>query len=224
MNSLAFYGLRGGAGVTSVVAALGYALHALGQRVLLVDLTGDAMLGLHFNCPVSSLCATDGEALWEIVPGLDVLILGPSPVASSEAKGRSLAEIIAGATAYYDQLLVDAGNAGRAKKLADGMSVGLRQIEVVPVDAAAHVRLYRDYRGQLLLVNNFAPESRLQNDLLMLWQHQPELNLLPVTLHQDEAWNEALACKQPLALARPQSQAAQEIASLAVWCMAQAER
>ena len=33
MNSLVCYGLRGGVGTTSVVAALGFALHEMQQRV-----------------------------------------------------------------------------------------------------------------------------------------------------------------------------------------------
>lgn len=220
MNNFAFYGLRGGVGVTSIVAALGYALHCYGRRVLLVDLAGDGMLGLHFNCPVSSLCVTDDQTLWEVNPGLQLLTVSSSRAGNCEGTDSNfLRNIIANLAGKHDVVVFDAADSAQAELLADWVP-SLQPIVVANADPAAHIRLQREYDGQLLLVNGFIPESRLQSDLLMLWQHQPQLNLLPLALHRDEAWSEALACKQPVGLARPDSQAASEATSLAVWCMA----
>lgn len=219
MSCFAFYGLRGGSGVTSIVAALGYALHGYGQQVLLVDLSGEAMLGLHFNCPVSSLYAADEQMLWEVIPGLQVLSLNSFQSEKPAELNPQLLDKIMG-SGRYDRIIFDVASPEQAERLAEQIA-GLRPVVVVKVDSAAHIRLHREYDGHLLLVNGYVPESRLQSDLLMLWQHQPDLNLLPLVLHQDEAWNEALACKQPVGLARPHSQAASEANSLAVWCMAQ---
>ena len=51
-TALSLQGVRGGCGVTTVVAALGHALHAQGERVLLVDASPDNLLGLHLGLPV----------------------------------------------------------------------------------------------------------------------------------------------------------------------------
>lgn len=52
MRSIALGGVRGGVGCTSAAAGLGYALYALGQRVLLLDLARHNQLRLHFNLPL----------------------------------------------------------------------------------------------------------------------------------------------------------------------------
>ena len=49
MIAMSLRGVRGGVGTSSTVAALGHALHALGQKVLLVDMCPENSLGLHFN-------------------------------------------------------------------------------------------------------------------------------------------------------------------------------
>lgn len=85
MTSLALHGLRGGLGRSSVLAALGHALRELGERVLLVDLCSNNLLGLHFNLP---LVGCDGWAnaerdgrpfgdqVFEVFDGLCVMPFG----------------------------------------------------------------------------------------------------------------------------------------------------
>ena len=52
MNTLlSLQGVHGGTGVTTVLAALGQALHVQGLRVLLVECSPDQMLGLHLGLP-----------------------------------------------------------------------------------------------------------------------------------------------------------------------------
>ncbi|WP_425298514.1 cellulose synthase operon protein YhjQ/BcsQ [Pantoea deleyi] len=64
MPQIALQGLRGGVGTTSLCAALGWALTALGERVLLIDGSPVSQLGAHFNLPIQ---ATQGwmQALCE---------------------------------------------------------------------------------------------------------------------------------------------------------------
>ncbi|MGH8467320.1 MAG: cellulose synthase operon protein YhjQ/BcsQ, partial [Pseudomonas sp.] len=69
MTVVALSGIRGGTGTTSVVAALGFALHALGQRVLMVDLNPRNLLRLHFNLALASadgwaVAGQEDEARW----------------------------------------------------------------------------------------------------------------------------------------------------------------
>ena len=51
--TLSIQGVRGGVGVTTLVAALGQALRAQGERVLLVECSPDHLLGLHLGVPVA---------------------------------------------------------------------------------------------------------------------------------------------------------------------------
>lgn len=51
MPLIALQGVRGGTGATSIVAALGWALTALGEGVLLIDGSPSSQLGAHFNLP-----------------------------------------------------------------------------------------------------------------------------------------------------------------------------
>ena len=53
MKQLVLRGLRGGIGATSLLAGLGIALHEQGERVLLIDLSPDNMLRLHFSVDVA---------------------------------------------------------------------------------------------------------------------------------------------------------------------------
>ena len=59
MIAISLRGIRGGVGTSSTLAALAYALHALGQRVLVVDMCPENTLGLHFNL---DLAPRDGWA------------------------------------------------------------------------------------------------------------------------------------------------------------------
>ena len=85
MIAMSLRGVRGGVGTSSTLAALGYALHELGQKVLLVDMCPENSLGLHFNL---DLAPQEGwaratldrqpwhEHAWSVEPGLCVLPYG----------------------------------------------------------------------------------------------------------------------------------------------------
>ena len=75
--------------------------------------------------------------------------------------------------------------------------------------------------ADLLLINRFNPASQLQRDLLLLWRSQPRSNRQPQLIHEDEALSEALAHKLPIGHYAPKSQAASDLRSLALWCLAQ---
>ena len=84
-TTLSLQGVRGGVGVTTMIAALGHALHAQGERVLLVECTPDHLLGLHLGLPAAEARGwarawlDDGdwrEAAFEALPGLALLPYG----------------------------------------------------------------------------------------------------------------------------------------------------
>lgn len=236
MKLLGMRGLRGGTGSSTMVAALGYALHRLGQRVLLVDLCPANLLGLHFEQPVrhrqgwgraqvenADWCA---QAL-ELQPGLCLLPYGHT----SEQEQERLALWLRNHSAVwnrrmqqltddFDWVLFDSPHDGAAQ--ADSLQPDV-SIQVVNADAASQVLLQRQSSASWLLVNRFDAGSRLQQDLLLLWRQQFAGRLLPMLMHRDEATAEALAHKLPLGAYAPQSQNAATADSLAVWCLARRE-
>ena len=97
MITLSLRGVRGGVGTSSTLAALGHALHELGQKVLLVDMCPENSLGLHFNMDLAphegwARATLDQqpwhEHAWVVEPGLCVLPYGhlkPSEVFALDA-------------------------------------------------------------------------------------------------------------------------------------------
>ncbi|AMX07730.1 cell division protein [Enterobacter asburiae] len=60
--------------------------------------------------------------------------------------------------------------------------------------------------------------SQIQDDLYQVWL-QSQRRLLPIVIHRDEGMAECLASKQPLGEYRSDSLAAEEILTLANWCL-----
>lgn len=88
MTSLALHGVRGGLGRSALLAALGYALQGVGERVLLIDLCPSNLLGLHFNLALGTqegwaLAERQGrpvgDAVYEVLDGLCLLPFGNLP-------------------------------------------------------------------------------------------------------------------------------------------------
>lgn len=234
MTSLGLVGLRGGCGVSSLVAGLGQALHALGERVLLVDLCPENLLRLHGNLPF----ADEGgwarslldqrlwaDSLWQLREGLCLLPYGRLAAAEQGQLERFLlgtpefwstrrAEL----AAHFDWLLFDMPQRLAGHAAAGPLDLALRVLEA---DAACHALLQGwTGEGESLLLNRFDPTRALQRDLRLLWQQSLGSRLVPQCVHADEALAEALANKLPVGLYAPHSLAAQDLNSLAVWCLA----
>lgn len=234
MISLALHGLRGGLGRTALLAALGYALRELGERVLMVDLSQDNLLGLHCNLPLDqregwASAQLDGrpfgKPVYEVLDGLCLMPFGE--VAQNRLddladwhqphlwhkRQAALAE-------HFDWLLFDLPHPVAAKTTR-GFDTDMR-ILVAEAEMTSHVLLGRQQieRYDLLLVNRFNPASSLQSDVLMVWRDLLR-NRLPMQLvHRDEAFAEAFACKAPVGHYAPQSLASRDMQSLAVRCLA----
>ncbi|UVL86467.1 cellulose synthase operon protein YhjQ [Pseudomonas sp. B21-028] len=235
MTTLGLRGLRGGAGGSSLLAALGYALYTLEQRVLLVDMCADNLLRLHFNLAVAQTGGwarawLDGQdwksEFWEVAPNLTLLPYGRLVRTEQQQMEQELrlrperwAHRIGALAANFDWILFDLPQ--RSLRHESAVSCQL-QIEVIEADAACHVLLQQqEERTDYLLLNRFDPASQIQRDLMLLWRQQYDERLLPVIVHSDEAMREALACKQPVGRYAPHSLVAQDVLSLAVWCRSQ---
>lgn len=233
MIAMSLQGIRGGVGTSTTLAALGFALSALGQKVLVVDMCPENALGLHFNldyAPAEGWARATVDQTpwyahaWNIEPGLDVLPYG------------TLADV---EQLQLDILLRDHPQlwVKRQASLADSVDWVLFDLpqrlpghaasprceialNVLNLDAASHVLLQpRRNSPQRLLVNRYDPASQLQRDLLLLWQRHYAQTLLPIHLHADEAMAEALARREPAGRYAPGSLIAQDLISLASWCL-----
>lgn len=240
MKRLVMRAMRGGLGATSLLADLALALHEQGERVLLVDLSPDNMLRLHFNVDTTydagwARAQLDGNE-WnggalEMLPGLHLLPYGrlsDAEVAQIESQLRAdpscWSQRCGLVSRDYDWILFD------LPQRLPGHRVGVSEedradllIDLATTDPACHVLLQQRAQpiADLLLVNRFNPASQLQRDLLMIWRRRPGMSRAPQLVHEDEAVPEALAHKMTTGHYAPQSQAASDMRSLAIWCLAQ---
>ncbi|GID08686.1 cellulose biosynthesis protein BcsQ [Pseudomonas sp. 008] len=234
MTALSLRGLRGGVGTSALVAAIAHALHRLGERVLLVDMCPQNLLRLHFNVRVSersgwARAMIDGEdwytQAWTVQPGLDVLPYGRLKLAEQEQVEQNLRKTPelwlhrqASLAERFDWILFDV-----PLRLPGHSRVGpcALRLQVVEADAACHVLLQQEEDpSEYLLINRFDPVSQLQRDLQLIWRKQYGDRLLPLNVHRDEAMHEALAFKKPVGAYAQASLAAQDVLSLATWCLA----
>lgn len=237
MRSLMISGIRGGVGVTSLLAGLGYALAAQGKRVLMIDLSPENQLRLHFNLDFAhrqgwARAELDGqpwtEQAFEVLPGLQLLPYGRLDEAEVRRVEQGLCEHHdvwnRRRTRFehaYDWILFDVPQRLPGHVPVPRHTRGDLLVKVVEADPACHALLSEGRHGQpdLLVVNRFDASSQLQRDLALLWRtrHGEDLSLQRV--HRDEALAEALACKRPVGLHAPASQAATDLQSLATWCL-----
>lgn len=231
MPQIALQGLRGGVGTTSLCAALGWALTALGERVLLIDGSPVSQLGAHFNLPIQAtqgwmqaLCeGGDWQQCAQRYPqGPDLLPYGQlsaSVQAQDAAVAAPLLEALPALRGRYGWILFDlpADGAPWHEKLLPRLD-GL--LCVTTPDANCHLRLsQRSFPAMTrFLINQFNANSRLQQDLHQLWM--ASLNpLIPLLIHRDEALAEALMMKQPVGEYRPHALVSEEITTLANWLL-----
>lgn len=237
MPLVALQGIRGGSGTTSLIAALAWALQELGESVLAIDFSPDNLLRLHFNTPFElnrgwARAELDGvnwqQGAMRYCQKLDFLPFGGLSVAeqweigqqsdATSAHWRDFLQQVK-TSGQYRWILLDipAGNSPliqRQLALADSVFLLLNP------DANCHARLHQQVLPAHchFLINNYSAASQLQEDLHQFWL-QTLSGLLPLMIHRDEALSEALAAKQPLGEYRPESLAAEEILTLANWCL-----
>lgn len=236
MAVLGLQGVRGGVGTTSITAALGWALQLLGESVLVIDACPDNLLRLSFNVDFDhadgwARALLDGkdwrDAGLGYTSSIDILPFGR--LTDDEWENRHLLYEPPGQLTTllqalktqqrYQWVLVD---------LPHGCSPLARQfleycdhaLAVVKPDTNCHVRLHQQRlpTGAHILINDLRIGSQLQDDLYQVWL-QSQRNLMPVLIHRDEAMVECLAAKQPLGEYRSDSLAAEEILTLANWCL-----
>ncbi|MEC5343330.1 cellulose biosynthesis protein BcsQ [Brenneria populi] len=237
MPVIVLQGIRGGLGTTSLTAGLAWALRQLGESVLGVDVSPDNLLRLHFNMAFAqsrgwARAVTDGErwqqGAMQYTPGLDFLPFGrlnPAEIDALQQRGvhaptywrDNLSQIIA--HGKHRWILIDAP-ADNTPLTRQALAAADAVFLLLAPDANCHARLHQQAlpERRYFLVNQFSAISTVQQDLHQLWLYSLS-RLLPLLIHRDEALAESLAAKQPLGEYRPESVAAEELVTLANWCL-----
>lgn len=236
MAILGLQGVRGGVGTTSLTAALAWALQILGENVLVIDASPDNLLRMSFNVDFVhqggwARSLLDGQdwrdAGLRYTSQLDLLPFGQlteqereNPQAWQETLGEIGSAIQAlKASGRYSWILLDLpyGESPLTRQL---VSLCDHTLAIAQVDANCHIRLHQQAlpAGAHILINDLRIGSQLQDDLYQVWL-QSQRRLLPIVIHRDEAMAECMASKQPLGEYRSDSLAAEEVLTLANWCL-----
>ncbi|EMD4230464.1 cellulose biosynthesis protein BcsQ [Salmonella enterica] len=236
MAILGLQGVRGGVGTTSLTAALAWALQILGENVLVIDASPDNLLRMSFNVDFVhqggwARSLLDGQdwrdAGLRYTSQLDLLPFGQltaqereNPQAWQETLGEIGSAIQAlKASGRYSWILLDLPY-GALPLTRQLVSLCDHTLAIAQVDANCHIRLHQQAlpAGAYILINDLRIGSQLQDDLYQAWL-QSQRRLLPIVIHRDEAMAECMASKQPLGEYRSDSLAAEEVLTLANWCL-----
>lgn len=236
MAILGLQGVRGGVGTTSITSALAWALQILGENVLVVDASPDNLLRLSFNVDFvhregwarAILDNRDWrDAGMRYTSQLDLLPFGQLSAQERENPQEwqdRLGGVCEGISALkksgrYSWILLDLPS-DTSPVTRRWVSLCDHTLAVVKADTNCHIRLHQQAlpTGAHILINDLRIGSQLQDDLYQIWL-QSQRRLLPMIIHRDEAMAECMASKQPLGEYRSDSLAAEEILTLANWCL-----
>lgn len=234
MPIVALSGIRGGVGTTSVTAALAWALNCLGERTIAVDFSPYNQLGTHFNSPVTHsrgwAHSVRHQQPWQqsamrYTAQLDFIPFGQLSREEGQAYFRQPEALIApwstrleALRSEYRWVLLDIP--AELSQLSHSLLQADHHLLVLNPDGNCHLRLHQANvpANTLFLINQFTSVSKVQQDLHQLWLSTLRA-MVPLVIHRDEALAEALLSKQPLGEYRPLSLAAEEMATLATWCL-----
>jgi len=223
---LSFFSLAGGVGKTSLVAAIGRALAARGERVLLTDTCSFGVLPFYFGAR-------------EIKPGVVRTFSGgtsdpPIRVLTLEAERYDAdpdllrREMTRGAQ-DVSRVLIDV-TTGSASMLRQATRMSPLVIVPVVPDMASVVTLpvlegfFRNQEGlhgkplqAWYVLNQFDPSSPLQLDVREVLRQQLGERLLPFAIHRSPAMSEALAEGMTVIDYAPGSPASEDVMSMVTW-------
>jgi len=229
--SMAVFSLAGGVGKTSLVATLGRALSASGERVLLVDTAAFGLLPFFFG-------ATDqrpGQLRTFNPPGvssdapIQMVTIDPEGLSPEQGDAESLSGEIAKFARGASRILVDVATASGATTrrimrmaplvlvpvVADMNSV----VSVSSIDAFFEHNNIQGGKAVLpyYVLNQFDATLPLHLDVREVLREQLGERLLPFTLRRAPAMSEALAEGMTVMDYAPGSALAEDFATLAGW-------
>ena len=227
---LSVLSLAGGVGKTCLVATLGRALAALGERVLLADTAACGLLPFYFGShdfrpgvvrtfsPPAPRCETDAP--------VHVLNLQAERYPANSPEHDALLRELLRDGRGTSRILVDVATASRevASRLlllrptvlvpvlpdmSSVASLGLLQVLLADEDGVPSATVY--------LLNQFDASVRLHVDVRAALQQQMGDRLLPFELRRSSAVSEALAEGMTVIDYAPDSEVAEDYRSLAGW-------
>lgn len=229
--TVAVFSLAGGVGKTSLVATLGRALSARGERVLLVDTAAFGLLPFFFGARdqrpgqlrTFSPPAASGDAPIQMV-AVDSEGLG-----SESAPQEALAQEILRCARGTNRVLVDLATASGATTRRILRLTPTVLVPVVPdmssvVSVSSIDAFFQRNAGiagkqvqPFYVLNQFDPSLPLHLDVREVLREQLGDRLLPFALRRTPAVSEALAEGMTVMDYAPNSTAAEDFASLAGW-------
>ena len=228
---LAVFSLAGGVGKTSLVATLGRALSARGERVLLVDTAAYGLLPFFFGARdqrpgmlrTFSPPASSGDAPVQMVT-IDPETLGPE-AAPQETLAAEIGKYGRGAS----RVIVDLATASAATTRRVLRMAPMILVPVVPdmnsvvsvssietffqQNGGGHAKLAQPY----YVLNQFDPALPLHLDVREVLRERLGDRLLPFVLRRAPAVSEALAEGMTVMDYAPNSTAAEDFGTLAGW-------
>lgn len=227
---LAVFSLAGGVGKTSLVATLGRALSARGERVLLVDTAAFGLLPFFFGARDQR----PGVLRTFTAPGngdapIQVITVDPETLGPESAPQETLTQEISRHACGVSRILVDLATASgattrRVLRLAPTVLVPVvpdmnSVISVSSIDA--FFRQNVSATGQPVrpyyVLNQFDSSLPLHLDVREVLREQLGDQLLPFALRRTAAMSEALAEGMTVVDYAPDSNVAEDFGSLAAW-------
>jgi cellulose biosynthesis protein BcsQ len=228
---LAIFSLAGGVGKTCIVATLGRALSARGERVLLVDTAAYGLLPFFFGAGdqrpgllrTFSPPASSGDA------PIQMITLDPDTYGPENGNGDGLTAEIGKHARGVGRVIVDLATASgattrRVMRLAPQVLVPLIP-DMNSVVSVGSIDAFFDHNGGIpgkaslphYVLNQFDPSLPLHLDVREILREQLGDRLLPFVLRRAPSVSEALAEGMTVMDYAPNSTVADDFSSLAGW-------
>jgi cellulose synthase operon protein YhjQ len=228
---MAIFSLVGGVGKTSLVATLGRALSARGERVLLIDTAAFGLLPFYFGARdqrpgqlrTFSPPGSSGDAPIQMV-AIDPDSLGPE-IAGQEALVAEIGKYTRGVS----RVIVDLATASGATTRRVMRLSPLVLVPVIPdmnsVVSVSSIDAFFQHNGSpgvkpappFYVLNQFDPSLPLHLDVREVMREQLGDRLLPFSLRRAPAVSEALAEGMTVMDYAPNSTVAEDFGNLAGW-------
>jgi cellulose synthase operon protein YhjQ len=227
---VAVFSLAGGVGKTSLVATLGRALSARGERVLLVDTAAYGLLPFFFGARdqrpgvlrTFSPPSSSGDA------PIQMITIDPETLGAENAVQETLTTEIARQSRGVSRVLVDLATASGATTRRIMRMAPTVLVPVVPdmssVVSVSSIDAFFQHSSAIgspvtpyYVLNQFDPSLPLHLDVREVLREQVGDQLLPFALRRAPAVSEALAEGMTVMDYAPSSPVAEDFGSLAGW-------
>ena len=232
--AMAIFSLAGGVGKTSIVATLGRALSARGERVLLVDTAAFGLLPFFFGATDQRpgvLRTFNPPAMSSDAP-IQMVTIDPDGASTDPSSQESLSGEISKFARGVSRVIVDLATASGATTRRIMRISPLVMVPVVPdmnsVVSVSSIDAFFEHNSNpggksslpYYILNQFDPSLPLHLDVREVLREQLSDRLLPFALRRAPAMSEALAEGMTVMDYAPGSTLAEDFVTLAGWVKA----